>query len=98
MPYIPPHLREGYVSSAPATAEMLGINTKSQSIRPNLAPVPLGNVRARLQQRLPARYQNTIELHRRRKSYRKHRGRQISKSRKRSKPRSKTRSRATSRR
>lgn len=99
MPYIPPHLRQGYVPSAPATAEMLGINAKSQSIRPNLAPVPLGNVRARLQQRLPARYQNTVELHRRRKSYRKHRGHHhVSKSRKRSKPRSKTRSRTASRR
>jgi len=83
MPYVPPHLREGYVPSAPATAEMLGINSKSQMIRPNLAPVRLGNTRARL---LP-RYQNTLDLHRRRRSYKKHRP-HASKSRKRSKPRS----------
>ena len=82
MPYVPPHLREGYVPSAPATAEMLGINAKLESIRPNLAPVALA--RARLQRPLAARYHNTIELQRRRRSYRKHRGHRTSKSRKRS--------------
>jgi hypothetical protein len=99
MPYVPPHLREGYVPAAPATAEMLGINAKSQSIRPNLAPVPLAKVRPLLQRQLAARYQNTIQLHKRRKSYKKHRGHHhVSKSRKRSKLRSKTRSRTISRR
>lgn len=85
MPYVPPHLRQGYVPSAPATAEMLGINAKSQSIRPNLAPVLLGRTRP---------YRNTIDLHRRLKSYRKHK--HVSKTRKRSKSRS--RSRTASRR
>ena len=88
MPYIPPHLREGYVPSAPATAEMLGINTKSQMIRPNIAPVGLSRTRPF---KLPSRYHNTIELHRRR-SYKNRRGHRASKSRKRS------RSRATRRR
>jgi hypothetical protein len=82
MPYVPPHLRQGYVPSAPATAEMLGINAKSQMIRPNLAPVALSRTRPF---KLPARYQNTIELHKRRRSYRKHR--HTSKSRKRSRVR-----------
>ena len=85
MPYVPPHLREGYIPAAPATAEMLGINAKSPSIRPNLAPVPLAKVRPLLQRPLAARYHNTIELHRRRKSYKNRRGHRASKSRKRSK-------------
>ena len=80
MPYVPPHLREGYVPAAPATAEMLGINAKSQSIRPNLAPVALARVRP---------YRNTIYLHRKRKSYRKHR--HVSKTRKRSRSRTASR-------
>jgi hypothetical protein len=88
MPYIPPHLREGYVPAAPATAEMLGINAKSQMIRPNIAPV--GSTRTR-QFKLPTRYHNTIDLHRRR-SYKHH------KHPSRSRKRSKSRSRATRRR
>lgn len=88
MPYVPPHLRQGYVPAAPATAEMLGINAKSQSIRPNLAPMPLSRVRP-FQLGLAARYHNTIELHKRRRSYRKRR--HVSKSRKRSKSRSQSR-------
>ena len=90
MPYIPPHLREGYVPAAPATAEMLGINTKSQMIRPNIAPVGLSRTRPF---QVPARYQNTMQLYKR-KSYRKRK--HTSKSHKQSKPRSK--SRTTSRR
>jgi hypothetical protein len=88
MPYIPPHLREGYVPAAPATAEMLGINAKSQMIRPNIAPVGLTRTRPF---KLPTRYHNTIELHRRR-SYKHH------KHPSRSRKRSKSRSRATRRR
>lgn len=93
MPYIPPHLRQGYVPSAPATAEMLGINTKSQMIRPNIAQVPFFRTTARARQfQLPPKYQNTIELHRRRESYKKHRGHHhVSKSRKRSKSRTTSR-------
>ena len=75
--------------AAPATAEMLGINAKSQMIRPNLAPVALTRTRPF---KLPARYQNTIELHKRHRSYKKHRRhRNASKSRKRSKSRSRVR-------
>lgn len=88
MPYIPPHLREGYVPAAPATAEMLGINTKSQMIRPNIAPVGLSRTRPF---KLPSRYHNTIELNRRRRSYKNRRGHRASKSRKRSKSRSRVR-------
>jgi len=87
MPYVPPHLREGYVPAAPATAEMLGINAKSQMIRPNLAPVALSRARPF---QVPVRYQNTMQLYKR-KSYRKHR--HSSKSRRRSNPRSRTTSR-----
>ena len=63
MPYIPPHLRQGYIPSPPATAEMLGLGLdKGQSIRPNMLPMERPDMHMRPFV-VPSRYKNTIELH-----------------------------------
>jgi hypothetical protein len=70
MPYIPPHLRQGYIPSPPATAEMLGLPmNKGQSIKPNMLPMERPNMVMRPFV-IPSRYKNTIRLHSKRKSHR----------------------------